>query len=261
MATAGPVEERYLKLHDAGEFETKCEREQYDMNQRLKFAKLIAEDGKKVVADLGSLAGGMSYALKEYGVRAISTDIRKVNCKRIKERGINEDVVLCNSFKLPIRDADALVSYMFLGAYAYPRLKINGISKVFDELSRSADTIYSVELKAEYQNWFRGDPETATGEDAKFIKNVRALITAGKLDEAITKLSLARSNTDDQIKEKLDKALPDFKVEYLGEFGEHRDEHLVRGRFMDGDVALDEHTEERLGFKFTNNNNTQHGRK
>ncbi len=222
MTIGSVVEERYLKLQNADKFETKCEREQYDMGQRLLLAGKVAEDGKKVVADLGSLVGGMSYALEECGVRAVSTEIGKANCKRIKERGINDDVVLCNSFRLPFRDVDALVSYMFLGEYVYPRLRNTNLSKIFRELSRSADTIYSVELKSEYKDWFKEDPETA-----------------------------------DEIKEKLSEALPDFDVEYLGEFGKYKDEHIVRGRFMDGDVALDdEHTDDRLGFKFTKKKNT-----
>lgn len=229
MAT-GSAEERYLKLQNAAhtllrcgsEFEEKCEREQYDMGQRLRLAGKVAEDGNKIVADLGSLVGGMSYALKECGVRAVSTELGKKNCKRIRARGINDDVVWCNSFKLPIRDVDALVSYLFLGAYVYPRLRKNSLSKIFRELSKSADTIYSVELKSEYTDWFNWhEPDTPSG-----------------------------------IKERLDRALPDFEVEYLGEFGKYKDEYLVRGKFMDGDFALDEHIEDRLGFKFTKKKKT-----
>lgn len=202
MAT-GSTEERYLKLQNAGEFEEKTDREQYDMGQRLRLAERVAADGNRMVADLGSLVGGMSYALKDCGVRAVSTEIGKKNCKRIRERDINEDVVWCSSFKLPLRDVDALVSYMFLGAYVYPRLRKNSLPKIFGELSKSADTIYSVELKSEYRDWFRQEPDTPS-----------------------------------EIKEKLDRALPDFDVEYLGEFGKYEDEHLVRGRFTEGDVAL-----------------------
>ncbi len=215
MAT-GSTEERYLKLQDANEPETKVELEQYDMGQRLRLAGQVAKDGNKIVADLGSLVGGMSYALKECGVRAVSTELGKKNCKRIRKRGINEDVVWCSSFKLPVHNVDALVSYMFLGAYVYPRLRKNSLPKIFGELSKSADTIYSVELKSEYRDWLRQEPDTPS-----------------------------------EIKEKLDRALPDFEVEYLGEFGKYRDECLVRGRFTEGDVALETHIEDRLGFKFT----------
>ncbi len=185
----------------------------YDMSQRLRLADIVAKDGHRRAADLGSQWGGMSHALRETGVRTVSTEFLYEYCRDYL-RKLDCDVVHCDAFRLPIRNADALVSYMFLGKYL-PRECEKGwaIADVFEELSRSSDTIYSVELQSEYSKWF-----------------------SGKLLEP------------ERILRELETALPDFDVEALGDFG-------TSSEWPDYEV------ERRLGFKFTNNNNTQHGRK
>ncbi len=170
-------------------YQEEDDRRAYDMSERLKLADIVAKDGKKKVVDLGSQAGGMSHALKGAGVeKVVSTEhIRQFCTKYI--RHVNDDVVLCDSFRLPIRNADALVSYMFLGqALLGQPGKNRGMAEVFDEFSRSAGTVYSVELHSEYCEWFG-----------------------------------AKNNMGpEELEQKLKGALPDWDVERLGEFGTYR---------------------------------------
>ncbi len=158
----------------------------YDMSQRLKLAEMVAADGKTVVADLGTQWGGMSHALKECGLGVVSTEYISSYCKKYI-RKVNDEVIRCDSFHLPIRKVDALVSYMFLGQnLPDERRKGPSMGEIFEELSRTADTIYSVDLQAEYSAWFD---------------------TESLLEPA-------------DIEKRLKEALPDFKVEPLaGNFG------------------------------------------
>lgn len=182
----------------------------YDMSQRLKLSDIIVGDSKSVVADLGSAFGGMSYALKERGLKVVSTEIRRGFCKSYLKNVNEYNVIHCDSFHPPLKDVDALVSYMFLGLYLPEQLakKNENISDVFEELSSSADTIYSVELKSEYSGWFEW----------------RSLFGWKSFDQ-------------DEIRENLGKALPNWDVEFLGKFGQF--------------VTTDGYTEDRFGFRFT----------
>ncbi len=160
----------------------------YDMSQRLKLADIVASDGNRTVADLGSQYGGMSHVLKECGMRTVSTEYLDSHCKRYLKR-VNDEVIRCDSFRLPLRNLDALVSYMFLGAYVpFELRKGRSLGEVFDGLSRSAGTIYSVEPQSEYSAWFGGGEMPGAGE----------------------------------IELKLREKLPDFEVEPLAKFGLHK---------------------------------------
>lgn len=162
----------------------------YGMVHRLELADIVAADGGgKTVADLGSQYGGMTHALKECGIRTVSTEYLDSHCKRYLN-GVNDgEVVRCDSFHLPLRNLDALVSYMFLGAYVPVELrKGRGLGEVFDELSRSAGAIYSVEPQSEYSAWLGG----------------REIMGA------------------DEIEVRLREELPDFEVEPLGKFGTYK---------------------------------------
>lgn len=160
----------------------------YGMAQRLRLAEIVAVDKHKVAADLGSQYGGMTHALKECGMRTVSTEYLDSHCKKYLKR-VSDEVVRCDSFHLPLRNLDALVSYMFLGAYLPSELrKGRSLAGVFDELSRSAGTIYSVERKSEYSAWFGGTDVLGSGE----------------------------------IESRLREELPDFEVEPLGKFGVYK---------------------------------------
>lgn len=179
------VFEKYSKLHNLSKHEQEDDQERYDMSQRLKLADMVTADGHKVVADLGSQYGGMSHVLKEDGLMAISTEMAPAFCKRYLKKPDDDAVIRCDSFRLPLKGVDALVSYMFLGLYLPDELgKNRTIRDVFDELSRSSDTIYSVELKSEYELWFGPD-----------------VLTPGELEQ------------------NLQGFLPDWDVELLGKFG------------------------------------------
>lgn len=186
---AGNVFRGYLTLVGFDERDGEMDLRNYGMAHRLKLADIVASDGHKVAADLGSQYGGMSHALKECGMRTVSTEYLGSHCKRYLKR-VNDEVVRCDSFRLPLRNLDALVSYMFLGAYLPSELRKgrHGLGEVFDELSRSAGTIYSVEPQSEYSAWFGG----------------RDLLGA------------------DEIELKLKEKLPDFEVEPLGKFGMYK---------------------------------------
>ncbi len=176
----------YSILAGFGKENYEVERLFYDMADRLELADAVASDGHRSAADLGSQYGGMTHALKECGVRAVSTEYLDSHCKRYLKR-VNDEVVKCDSFRLPLRNLDALVSYMFLGAYVpFEFRKGRSLGEVFDELSISSDTIYSVELQQEYSNWF-GKKTLEPGE----------------------------------IEQKLKGTLQDFEVEPLGKFGVH----------------------------------------
>lgn len=162
----------------------------YDMTQRMRLAKKVKADGNKIVADLGSLYGGMSEALSKYGVNVVSTDNDRNNCESIRNRadeyGMDKiSVVMCNVFHPPFKKLDAMVSHMFLGLFTLGELdKGRNLSEIFGELGRSTDTIYSVEFKDEYSAWFK-----KAIEDPKDIEQL------------------------------LREALPGFDIEYMGEFG------------------------------------------
>lgn len=209
---------KYIGLHGDDEELSVMDSRAFGMGERLKLARKVEEDGNKIVADLGSHFGGMSHALKEYGVRTVSTDIAKRKCKRIKGNDINEEVVQCDSFRLPLRGIDALVSYMFLGMYIRPLLRDgrSSLSGIFDALLRSADAVYSVELKSEYTEWLNGN------------------------NEYFNKLFYSDYGSN-LIEQKLRKALPELEVEYLGEFGDYAESGRASGR---------------TGFKFTKKKKT-----
>ncbi len=230
MDRAKSIFEKYVRIHGLSGKMAERDYKNYDMSQRLRLADMVAADGHKTVADLGSQKGGMSHALNEAGVRAVSTEIyvkkrpfedflfcgEPSYAEHFKDlRKVNETVVCCDSFRPPFRGLDALVSYMFLGLYLPEKLhkgfwffrKPKTINDVFDELSKSADTIYSVELQSEYSAWFGG---------------------------------MKKGMEPSEIKDNLEEALPDFDVEYLGAFGTY-----TAGTSPD----------ERLGFKFTKTKN------
>lgn len=182
------VFEKYSKLHNLSKYEQQDDQERYDMSQRLRLADTVAADGHRIVADLGSMSGGMTHALREDGLVAISTEMVPEFCSGyLKKTNDDATVIRCDSFRLPLKGVDALVSYMFLGLYL-PDRRDNGNNKsigdVFDELSRSSDTVYSVELKSEYEWWFGPD-----------------VLTPRELEQ------------------KLKEHLPDWDVESLGKFG------------------------------------------
>lgn len=192
----------------------------YDMSQRLKLADRVAADGHDVVADLGSRFGGMSHALKECGVRVVVSTEYSHTAKDIKK--VNDDVVRCDSFRLPLRNLDALVSYMFLGRYLPGQLlRTRTMRDIFGELSESAETIYSVELASEYHEWLNEN-------------------------------YYHHSKTPEQLEKKMRAALPDFEVEFLGEFGKYAGYASKRDTLLPdfpAPSAID-----RLGFKFTKKN-------
>ncbi len=232
MDRAEEVFEKYAKAHCLSKKDVERDYKNYDMSQRLRLADMVAADGHKTVADLGSQKGGMSHALKEVGVKVVSTEIyvnkypfenflfcdiggfrdNPLYVEQFKDlRKVNEDAVCCDSFRPPFRGLDALVSYMFLGLYLPDKLVRKGvwffrkprtINDAFNELSKSADTIYSVELQSEYSDWFGSK----------------------------------KSMEPSEIKEHLKDSLPDFDVECLGAFGTY-----TAGTSPD----------ERLGFKFS----------
>lgn len=177
----------YSVLAGFGRENREIENSFYDMADRLKLADAVASDGHRAAADLGSQFGGMTYALKACGVdNVVSTEHSKAYCKRYLAR-VNDNVVRCDSFRLPLRNIDALVSYMFLGAFVPDELEKNRtLSEIFKELSKSSGTIYSVEIQQEYSNWF------------------------GK------KMLEPR-----EIRKKLKETLQDFEVEYIGSFGKY----------------------------------------
>lgn len=200
------VFDKYSKLQRLWDWGEEDDWRIYDMSQRLKLSDIIVGDGKMLVVDLGSESGGMSYALKECGLRVVSTDIRRVFRDSDLRQVNNYNIVRCDSFHPPLKDVNALVSYMFLGLYLPEQLAKGSerktINDIFEELSSSADTVYSVELKSEYWGLFGW-----------------------------------KSLNQDEIRENLGNALPDWDVESLGKFGQYITE--------DGD------TEDRLGFRFT----------
>lgn len=222
MDRAEAVFEKYAKAHCLSKDGAERDYKNYDMSQRLRLADMVAADGHKAVADLGSQKGGMSHALKEAGVKTVVSTEMYVRifddfcgepgyAEYFKGlRKVNEDVVCCDSFRPPFRGLDALVSYMFLGLYLPDKLrkgiwffrKPKTINDVFNGLSKSADTIYSVELQSEYSDWFGSK----------------------------------KSMEPSEIKEHLKNSLPDFDVECLGAFGT-----FTAGTSPD----------ERLGFKFS----------
>lgn len=219
----------------------KDDRNFYDMNERMRLAARIRADGNGTAVDLGAHHGGMTYALKESGLRAVSTDYEDHFCKKQLKRVNDGNVVRCDAFHPPFRDMDApLVSYMFLGKYLpgelYPKGKRSRtVAKVFDELSRSSDTIYMVELDAEYREWFGDkipDPETMQRGDDE----------SGDAFE--NRQEAARAEFAQKIEEELKKNLPKFNVEPLGKFGE------CFRTYMHG---MDERyrKDERLGFRLT----------
>lgn len=212
----------YMRLHNAAERDTKWhDDELYDMEQRLKLAKKVVNDnGNRRVADLGSYYGGMSYALRACGAKPVSAEISAHRCRSIKNRGINDEVVRCDSFSLPLREMDALVSYMFLGLCIPEKPgQMRDLAGIFRELSKSAGTIYSVELKREYAGWFEN----------------------GRTDKKAVILK-ADPGDPEIIGKRLEEALPDFEVEYLGEFGRYRETGTA--------------TDDRIGFKFTKKKKT-----
>lgn len=209
---------RYSDLLGFGKYQEDGDDRSYDMSQRLKLAELVVKDGKRVVADLGSHWGGMSHALKEAGVkRVVSTEHILSYCTKYIRKVNKDDLVLCDSFHLPLRRLDALVSYMFLGQnlgqnrMPYVLGDPQGLKEIFERLSGSADTIYSVERQSEYSRWF----------DPKWFDPKERTVFAS--EEIGKKLRAALS--------------PDFEVESLGGFGLYRE------------CPAD--AEARLGFKFT----------
>lgn len=191
--------------------------ESYDMSQRLKLADIIAKDGKKTAVDLGSQAGGMTHALKEAGVeKVVSTEHIRAYCTKYIRHVNDGYAVVCDSFRLPIKNADALVSYMFLGQNMgqnrkpYQLGNPAGLKDIFERLSKSADTVYSVELQTEWSRLF--DPKWAYQQERTLFE-------------------------PEEIEKRLKGALsPDFEVESLGSFGIYHEENRAFPRF---------------GFKFT----------
>lgn len=220
MDRAKEVFGKYAKIHGLSGNGAERDYKNYDMSQRLRLADMVVADGHKSVADLGSQKGGMTHALKEAGVKVVSTEMYvRFFCggpgyaEYFKDlRKVNDDVVCCDAFRPPFRGLDALVSYMFLGMYLPGKLRKGRrwlfrkpitINDAFDELSKSADTIYSVELQSEYSSgWFGRKKGMEPSEIEKTLKG----------------------------------ALPDFDVEFLGAFGTY-----TAGTSPD----------ERLGFKFS----------
>ncbi len=272
--SAGAVFEKYQKLLGFGGRAAEMDRAEYDMGQRVKLAGIVASEGHNVVADLGSLSGGMTHALRECGLDAISVeryDTRAFPLPSPSEKQqpsyfehlkkVNDKIVRCDAFRLPLRGLDALVSYMFLGDAMWYKLHAGRkVKDVFGKLSESAGTIYSVELQSEYSEWFDG---TATK---------KMLLLSERLEMSANRKMLE----PEEIEEKLKRALGSgWDVEYLGVFGtyaEKSQEHVMSDLTGDlkGDIKADaaEHTMtrvhsrkkclriperavDRIGFKFT----------
>lgn len=180
------VFEDYSRKLGFDKYDEEIDHKAYDMSSRLKLADIVAREGKRTAGDLGSEYGGMSHALKAVGIRAVSTEYLSSNIKFLKKP--EGDVVRCDSFHLPLKNVDALVSYMFLGKFVPHEIhRGRNLAEIFGELSMSADAIYSVELQAEYSHWFESD------EDAVLESN--------------------------EIEDRLKAALPNFEVKPIGDFG------------------------------------------
>lgn len=173
----------------------------YDMSQRLKLAGKVKADleskGKngRLVVDIGSEYGGMSYALlrEKLNVLSVESDFENYLVSKL----VNGNTVQEDAFDLRLdEEAGAVVSYMFLGA-CMPKSdgaanRMETVRKTFDGLAEyyQTDTVYCVELQRELSGWF--------GECA--------------LDEK-------------QIQEKLKEALPDWEIDSLGDFGVFSSSH------------------------------------
>lgn len=131
---------------------------EYGMEKRLILASIVAEDGKGRVLDLASGRGMMTAALQKYGIDVVSTEIGGPLCKNELRKVNPAQVVQCDAFRPPFKEKgfDAIVSYNFLGeGYMLSELaKGRTLRDVFEEFSRSSDTVYSVELQANYSGWF-----------------------------------------------------------------------------------------------------------
>lgn len=221
--TAGSRAERVFEKYagtigDFDGYSRKMDWNHYDMGQRLKLAEIVRQDMEqkgtlhRPVVDLGSECGGMTYALLEEGLNVISVERDFENY--LVSRLVNDKTIQCDAFDMAdVKDAGALVSYMFLGACMPYETDESGtpdagkknaenLRAVFDTLGESSDTIYSVELQREISGWF----------------GWHAL--DGK-----------------QIHEKLKEALPDWEIDSLGDFG------VFTSSYDD--------VEDRLGFRFT----------
>lgn len=192
---------------------------EYGMEKRLMLASKVAEDGEKRVLDLASGRGIMTFAMQKYGIDVVSTEIEEPLCKNELSEVNSGRVVRCNGFQPPFKknSFDAVVSYNFFGeGYMIGELaKGKGLKDVFEELSSAADTIYSVDLKENYANWFA----------------------------TITELKKNGFPEPEELKTKFENALGErWDVSYLGPFGiwiPEKDETGKSGIY------------DRVGFKFT----------
>lgn len=155
----------------------------YNMGERLKLAGKVKSDLKskghesRLVVDLGSESGGMSYALMRNGLKVLSMENDFENY--LVSKLVNENTVQEDAFTYrPDEEAGAVVSYMFLGA-CMPKAdgdenRMEKVRKTFDGLADSynTDTIYCVELERELYGWF--------GEHALSEKEISA-----KLEETL----------------------------------------------------------------------------
>lgn len=193
---AKSVSGRYSGLLGFNAYQEESDVRNYDMFQRLELADIVAKDGHKRAADLGSQWGGMSHALSETGITVISTEFLYEHCKNYLKK-LGNDVIHCDSFCLPLKKIDALVSYMFLGENLTRQFHgKHGIEEIFKGLFGAADTIYSVERKSEYSGWF------------------------GR-----------KTLEPDEIRTKLTESLPDVDVEFIGTFGKFTAEDEEEGEF------------------------------
>lgn len=225
MDRAGNVFRGYSYLLGAGKRREELDRQTYDMSQRLKLAEMVAAEGNWLVADLGSEHGGMSYALKECGLEAVSVEYDGPRCKNELKKVNPGNVVRCDAFHPPFRadspsKPEAAVSYMFLGWFVPEELaKDRDLAGIFAELPFSK--IYSAELQFEYSSWFAGPDE------------LKRAVKDGRPKGWSRGMELLEPR---EIRTDLEWALPGWDVEYMGTFGARP----LYGKLHD-----------RLGFRFT----------
>lgn len=226
------VSEKYAKMHGLPGEMMERDYKDYDMSQRLRLADMVAADDHKTVADLGSQKGGMSHALKECGVEAISLEYDGSRCENDLKKVNPGNVVRCDAFHPPFkRVPDAVaVSYMFLGWFVPEELaKGRTLADIFSGLS-PFPKIYSAELQFEYSSWF-ADP-----------RELKRAVNDGRPRGWFGQMELLEPQ---EIKLKLEGALPDWEVEDLGNFGARR--------------GLDGESYGRLGFRLTRKGGGKHG--
>ncbi len=203
----------------------------YGMEKRLMLASKVAEDGKLKVLELASSRGITTFAMRRYGIEVVSTEIEMPLCRNELNKVNSGRVVRCDVFRPPFKEKsfDAIVSYNFFGEgyMADEFAKGRSLRDVFEELSSVADTVYSVELQANYSGWF-----TPLKELPKNNNNDNGF-------------------EPDELKDRFERALGEgWNVSYLGPFGiwiPAKDETSRSGIY------------DRVGFKFTKKKEEEHG--